>query len=85
MHCRGLIVREISEIKSNFTATQTLEEYLIENKVSCLSELDTRALTRALRDVGAMKGTFCKMARGVDAGMERIKGFEYQGVDHPPR
>ena len=46
IHCRGLIVRELSEIQSNFTAAETLESYLINNRISCLSEVDTRALTR---------------------------------------
>lgn len=82
VHTRGLIVRELSEICSNFTANQTLEEYLISNKVACISEVDTRALTRALRELGAMKGTFLKDGESVETGMARIKAFDYEGVDH---
>jgi carbamoyl-phosphate synthase small subunit len=85
VHCRDLIVREISEIQSNFTSEQTLEAYLIEHKISCLSELDTRALTRQLRETGAMKGTFLKDGESVEEGMKRIEAFQYQGVDHSAR
>jgi carbamoyl-phosphate synthase small subunit len=82
IHCRGLIVREISEITSNFTSTQSLEDYLIAHKVACLSEVDTRALTRELRDQGAMRGTFLAEGESPAVGMLRIKAFHYEGIDH---
>ena len=81
IHCRGLIVREISEITSNFTAQQSLEDYLISHKIACLSEVDTRALTRELRDNGAMRGTFLKDGESIEAGMDRIKAFHYEDID----
>lgn len=83
IHCRGLIVRELSEIQSNFTAAETLESYLIKNRISCLSEVDTRALTRQLRETGAMKGTFLRPGEPVEDGLKRIESFNYQGVDFP--
>ena len=82
VHTRGLIVRELSEISSNFTMESTLEEYLIENKVACISEVDTRALTRQLREEGAMRGTFLREGETVESGMSRIKAFHYEGIDH---
>jgi|SaaInlStandDraft_1057018.scaffolds.fasta_scaffold32276_2 carbamoyl-phosphate synthase small subunit len=81
-HCRGLIVRELSEISSNFTAANTLEEYLLNNNLACMSEVDTRALTRQLRETGAMKGTFLREGEDESQAIERIKGFDYEGVDH---
>jgi len=81
-HCRGLIVRELSEIASNFTAANTLEEYLRNNNLACMSEVDTRALTRQLRETGAMKGTFLREGEDEGLAMARIKAFNYEGVDH---
>ena len=81
IHCRGLIVREISEISSNFTAQQSLEDYLISNRIACLTEVDTRALTRELRDSGALRGTFLKADEKIDVGMVRIKAFRYEDID----
>jgi carbamoyl-phosphate synthase small subunit len=52
----GFIVRENSRIASNFRSQQTLAEYLIENNVVALEGIDTRALVRRIRTVGAMKG-----------------------------
>jgi carbamoyl-phosphate synthase small subunit len=82
VHTKGLIVRELSEISSNFTMESTLEEYLVANEVACMSEVDTRALTRQLRTEGAMRGTFLRDGETVEAGMERIKSFDYEGIDH---
>jgi carbamoyl-phosphate synthase small subunit len=82
VHTRGLIVRELSEIASNFTVESTLEDYLIQNKVACISEVDTRALTRQLREEGAMKGTFLREGEAVETGMARIHSFNYEGIDH---
>ena len=52
----GFIVRENSRIASNFRSQQTLTEYLLENNVVALEGIDTRALVRRIRTVGAMKG-----------------------------
>ena len=52
----GFIVREASPVVSNWRATGDLESYLIENKISALTEIDTRALVRHIRTRGAMRG-----------------------------
>lgn len=52
-HAAGLIVRDCSLRVSNFRATQTLPEYLKENGIVAISDVDTRKLTRILRDRGA--------------------------------
>lgn len=51
----GLVVRECCETPSNFRFTKTLSEELEEHGVPCLSGLDTRMLTRIIRDSGQMK------------------------------
>ncbi len=52
----GLIIGEICEFPSNFTIEKTFAEYLTENKIPCLYDVDTRALTRKIRAAGTMKG-----------------------------
>jgi len=56
IHARGFIVRESSPIPSNHRATQGLHEYLENAGVVGIEGIDTRALTRILRDEGAMNG-----------------------------
>lgn len=51
----GLIVREFSEIKSNWRSSITLDEYLRQSGIVGLSEIDTRALVRHIREKGAMR------------------------------
>ncbi len=55
-HLRALIVREVSLRESNWRAHQTLTRYLHEHEVMALTEVDTRALTRHLRQFGALRG-----------------------------
>jgi carbamoyl-phosphate synthase small subunit len=52
----GFIVKEKSEIASSWRASKSLDQYLKENKVVAIEGVDTRALTRHLREKGAMKG-----------------------------
>jgi carbamoyl-phosphate synthase small subunit len=51
----GLVVREYSEISSNWRAGMTLDEYLKRHGIVGISEIDTRALVRHIRERGAMR------------------------------
>ena len=51
----GIIVRDYCDIPSNFRSIKTLEEYLIENKLAGITEVDTRALVRHIREKGSMQ------------------------------
>lgn len=51
---RGLVIRSLSPVVSNYRATASLHEWLVSRGVVGLAELDTRALTRHLRDHGAV-------------------------------
>jgi len=53
---KGLIVREISSLPSNFRCEMSLENYLQEHKIVGLAGIDTRALTKILRSYGTMRG-----------------------------
>ena len=60
----GLIIRDLSMVVSNFRATQSLDEYLKAAGVVGISDIDTRKLTRILRDKGAQNG--CIQAGVID-------------------
>lgn len=56
IHARGLIVRDTSPVPSNWRATASLEDFLIQNNVVGIRGIDTRALTRHIRTTGARPG-----------------------------
>ncbi len=60
----GLIIRDLSSIVSNFRSEQTLDAYLTAAGVVGISDIDTRKLTRLLRDKGAQNG--CIQAGVID-------------------
>lgn len=61
----GFIVREYSETFSNYRANRSLHDYLKANQIVGISGIDTRAITRILRDVGCLKGVIS--TRDLDA------------------
>ena len=60
VHASGLVVRDVPPIASNWRMQQTLPDYLTKNKVVAIAGIDTRRLTRILREKGAQNG--CIMA-----------------------
>ncbi|MDG2941991.1 glutamine-hydrolyzing carbamoyl-phosphate synthase small subunit [Exercitatus varius] len=64
VYAAGLIIRDLPMIHSNFRANQSLSDYLKENNVVAIADIDTRRLTRHLRDNGAQAG--CIMAGEID-------------------
>ncbi|MGP0108993.1 MAG: glutamine-hydrolyzing carbamoyl-phosphate synthase small subunit [Acidimicrobiales bacterium] len=56
--CRGIIVRDLADRPSNWRSTGSLEEFLIRFSVPGITGVDTRRLTRHLRDRGAMPCAF---------------------------
>ena len=56
--CRGVVVRDLSEVPSNWRSVEGLEAFLVRHGVPGLTGVDTRRLTRHLRDAGAMPCAF---------------------------
>jgi len=54
-HLRALIVRRVSDKESNWRAKQTLARYLVEHEIMALTDVDTRTLTRHIRQFGALR------------------------------
>ena len=57
-HCRGVIVRDLADAPSNYRSHGTLEAFLTGHGVSGITGIDTRRLTRHLRDHGAVPCAF---------------------------
>jgi carbamoyl-phosphate synthase small subunit len=55
-YIEGLIVREFSTLASNWRSSETAQAYLERHNVPVVQDIDTRALVRHLRDVGALRG-----------------------------
>ena len=55
-HLSGFVVRNVSEIASNFRSNDTLDQYLQKVGIVGIANIDTRALVRRTRSLGAMKG-----------------------------
>lgn len=58
--CKGLIIRDLPLIASNFRSEEDLSSYLVRNNILGIADIDTRRLTRVLREKGAQNG--CLMA-----------------------
>jgi len=54
IQCSGFIVKQASEFPSNYRSTSSIGEYLEKNKIVGIQNIDTRMITRMIRDEGAM-------------------------------
>src|SRR6185369_17678336 len=57
----GLVIRDLPRVASNFRGTGDLGSYLVDNGIVAIADVDTRRLTRMLRERGAQNG--CVVAR----------------------
>jgi len=70
---RGLVVRNLSKKVSNWRATSCLDSYLKKAGISAISDVDTRAITRHIRDNGAMRCLITSQAAHTEAFDEKKK------------
>lgn len=69
----GLIVREYNDLPSNFRYTKTLSEVMEEYKIPGLAGIDTRKLTRSIRDSGSRRGIITNADTPTEEALEKIK------------
>ncbi len=74
---KAFIVRESCELPSNWRCETTLNEYLEKNRICGLSGIDTRALTRRIREKGTMRGIITQLPP-TSAQIEQMKKYEYK-------
>ncbi|MFR3728195.1 carbamoyl phosphate synthase small subunit [Lacrimispora sp.] len=77
----GYIVRELSRIPSNFRCEDTIQHFLKENDIPGISGIDTRALTKILREKGTMNGMITtNEGFDLDDVISRMKKYSVTGV-----
>jgi carbamoyl-phosphate synthase small subunit len=78
----GLVLREVPRPPSNFRSTQDFREYLRANGVVAIAGIDTRRLTRILRDKGAQNGCILAGTADAAAALRRARAFPgLKGMD----
>ncbi|MEO8992060.1 MAG: glutamine-hydrolyzing carbamoyl-phosphate synthase small subunit [Nitrosospira sp.] len=78
VYAAGLVIRDLSLVSSNWRQTQTLPEYLRQHGVVAIADIDTRKLTRILREKGAQSG--CIMAGFPDEAEALQRAREFPGL-----
>ncbi|MBI2314242.1 MAG: glutamine-hydrolyzing carbamoyl-phosphate synthase small subunit [Betaproteobacteria bacterium] len=75
IYAAGLVVRDLPVASSNFRKTQELPDYLRDGDIPGIADIDTRKLTRILREKGAQNG--CLMAGKIDVeqALREARGF----------
>lgn len=86
VYASGLIIRDLPLTHSNFRNTQSLSDYLVANNVVAIAEIDTRKLTRILREKGAQTGVVvageADEAKALSFAATAIAGFSgLNGMD----
>ena len=72
MFAAGLIIRDLPLLHSNFRASESLQEYLVRHQTVAIADIDTRRLTRILRDKGAQAGA---ILTGAEATEEKAQAL----------
>jgi carbamoyl-phosphate synthase small subunit len=84
--CAGLAVREISPLPASWRSQGTLPHWLEQSQVPGIDGIDTRALTRTLRDQGAMRGAITPHVSELPAVLARVRAAPVMtGLDLVPR
>ncbi|OAN14176.1 carbamoyl-phosphate synthase small subunit [Photobacterium jeanii] len=79
IHAQGLVIRDLPLIASNFRSEQTLSDYLKSQNIVGIADIDTRKLTRLLREKGAQNG--CIVAgNNLDEALALAKAKEFPGL-----
>ena len=79
VHASGLIIRDLPRLASSWRKEESLPEFLIRHETVAISDIDTRALTRTLRTLGAQNA--CLMASdaldeaSIEAALAAARGF----------
>jgi carbamoyl-phosphate synthase small subunit len=77
-HAAGLIIRDLPALYSNFRSKESLPDYLKRNGIVGISDIDTRKLTRILREKGAQSG--CLVAGEIDEKKALAEAKAFPGL-----
>lgn len=77
IHVRGFVIEELCDVPSSWRSEQSLHDYLAGSGVPGIEGIDTRALTKRLREVGSMRATLCTDGSlDADAAVAAAKGAD---------
>ncbi|WP_038051421.1 glutamine-hydrolyzing carbamoyl-phosphate synthase small subunit [Thioalkalivibrio sp. ALJ1] len=77
-YAAGLIIRDLPPLVSNWRSRESLPDYLLRHGIVAISAIDTRKLTRILREKGALNG--CIQAGDVDEASALAAAREFPGI-----
>ena len=75
VHAAGLVVRDSPALYSNFRSASGLGQYLEKNRIVAIADIDTRKLTRLLREKGAQSGCLVAGEVDIDNALTHAKAF----------
>ena len=80
-YVEGFVVNELARLGSNFRKNMDLEDYMIENDIPGIQGVDTRYITKLIRNEGCMNGMITTTKYDdLTEVLEKIKAFEVKGV-----
>ena len=81
-YIEGLVVREFSRVASNWRSQEVAEEYLERFQIPIISEIDSRALVRHLRDHGVMRGVISSLENDAEKLVAKARAIpKMDGTD----
>ncbi len=79
VYASGLVIRDLPMIHSNWRSSESLPDYLKKHNIVAIAEIDTRRLTRILRDKGAQRGCIITV-QGIDREKALAAAKEFPGL-----
>jgi carbamoyl-phosphate synthase small subunit len=77
--CSGVIVKDHARVASNWRSQMTLDEFLKQKKIPGISGIDTRALTKKLRESGTIKGSIIDVVEDLEHEFDQLKATVLPG------
>ncbi|MEK3887038.1 carbamoyl phosphate synthase small subunit [Bacillus sp. FSL K6-3431] len=74
---KGVIVKEVADYPSNWRNNMSLDEYLKLKNIPGIAGIDTRMLTRLIRDKGTMKGAICNLDEEDEVVLAKLKAITF--------
>ena len=78
IYAKSMFVHEVADFQSNFRSKSNLEKFLRDYKIPGLTGINTRKLTRMLRESGTMKGYLTSNIDNIDDIMQKIKDYKIE-------
>ena len=75
IHASGLIIRDSSMLASSWRSERSLQEFLVSGETVAIADIDTRQLTRILREKGAQSGCIITGDAGANVAIEHAQRF----------